>query len=115
MSWIFEGISYNDNNLFLNFGPMHTVWRHNLCLSFGKISPCAAAAGSVLYLQALSPPGGGAQCLSVIKVFMEKRPNCFNFMWHKVWVVSNICDAEVFELRQRRALSSTYLHLCTAC
>lgn len=90
------------HNLFLICVPMYTVWSHSLCLSFGKISPCAVAAGSALYLHVLSPLEGGAQCLPVIKVFTEKRPNCFHFMWRKVnWVTSNICNCEVCELLQR--------------
>lgn len=97
---------------------MYTVWRHNLCLSFGKISPCAVAAGGVLYLLVLSPLEGGAQCLSVIKVFVWNAQTVFTSCGTK-W--AGRCPTSV-TLRfwnycgnEGRAFMSAHLRMCTTC
>lgn len=97
---------------------MYTVWRHNLCLSFGKISPRAVAAGRVLYLHVLSPQQGGAQCLSVIKVFVRNAQTVFTSCGTK-W--AGRCPTSV-TLRfwnycgnDGWALVCAYLRMCTAC
>lgn len=97
---------------------MYTVWRHNLCLSFGKISPCAVAAGSVLYLLVLSPLEGGAQCLSVIKVFVWNAQTVFTSCGTK-W--AGRCPTSVtlrfwnYRGNEGRAFIRAHLRMCTAC